>query len=416
MATRSLRSRMNSHASRMERIMAVSGQWTGGGRSRSNPPRDYIDFIRSTLGEGAVTEVLSLSASPAAPISIKIKKTQAEPTAPVEKQVQKAVEKVAENTADAITSIQANIDALKKSVEGRRGRRPAEYTQKLADLEAALKAAKEAQKVVTEVRTESAAAAKAPARRGRPPGSGKKAAPTQPEVAATAQAVAQVKEAVEASNVVQEIAENVADAVEEIAAEENIEIPIVDSQPEPVPPVTVSAPVAAEAAEQIDEELAELAAALGVSEEKPKVVSGKSGKLGKLAGLFGVKSNGRRVRSNSGMPEQVQQIILKQLRAKHGATADEAQQALKMLIEIFPRMQGDPVAKAKEIMSKYAQIMEIVRAPDEEEEEVEAPAPAPTRHQMTDEEAEAEIKRLIVLKIKEMLGLSSDVKANRRRR
>jgi hypothetical protein len=35
---------------------------------------------------------------------------------------------------------------------------------------------------------------------------------------------------------------------------------------------------------------------------------------------------------------------------------------------------------------------------------------------MTDEEAEAEIKRRIVAKIAEMLGLPSDVKANRRRR
>ena len=224
-----------------------------------------------------------------------------------------------------------------------------------------------------------------------------------------------MKEVAEAANVVQEIAENVADAVEEIAVEENIQIPIVDSQPEPVPPVTVSAPVAAAAAEQIDDDLAELEAAFADAGEKPKAAARKSSKLDKMAGLFGVKSNGRRVRSNSGMPENVQQIILKQLRAKHGATADEAQHALEMLIQIFPQMQGDPVAKAKEIMSKYAQIMEIVRAP-EEEEEAEAPAPAPARPPMTDEEAEAEIKRLIVLKIKEMLGLSSDVKANRRRR
>lgn len=398
--------------------MAVSGQWTGGGRSRSNPPRDYIAFIKQTLGDDAVTEILSSAASPAAPITVKIKKTQAEPSVPVEKQVQKAVEKVAENTADAITSIQANIAALKKSVEGKRGRRPAAFTEKLAELEAALAAAKKAQKVVTEVRTEAAAAAKAPARRGRPPGSGKKAAPTQPEVAAAVQTVAQVKEAVEAANVVQKISEEVADEVEQIAAEEQLEIPIVESQPEPVPPVTMSAPAAAAAAEQIDDDLAELEAAFADAGEKPKAAARKLSKLDKMAGLFGVKSNGRRVRSNSGMPEQVQRVIVQQLRRKYGATEDEAQQALEMLIQIFPQMQGDDRAKAREIMSKYAQIMEVLRTPDEEEEEVEAPAPAPApaRRTMTDEEAEAEIKRRIVAKIAEMLGLPSDVKANRRRR
>ena len=262
MATRTLRTRMNSHASRMERIMAVSGQWTG--RARSNPPRNHAAYIAKMVGQGKTVDVEPTIAQPEAPVTVSIQPAKtaktakpakpAQAQAPVQVQVVAAVEQVAANTKDAVASIEANIQSLRATRTGR-GRPSNEFKAKLAELEKQLAAAKAGQTIVKEVVQEAKAEEKKQktgAKVGRPP---KKAPAVVQEETATA--IATVQEAVEAANVVQTIAEEVADAAEKIAQEEGITVPVVDSVPEPAPPVVIPAPDAAAAA-----------AALGSSEEE----------------------------------------------------------------------------------------------------------------------------------------------------
>jgi hypothetical protein len=119
--------------------------------------------------------------------------------------------------------------------------------------------------------------------------------------------------------------------------------------------------------------------------------------------------------------ETVLAVIRNELMAQQGATPDEAKEAANEIAKAVSLMTGDPSLPdvVEKIRSLYAQIMDIIRDTDEDEDEGPVPvAPAPTRPAqpvLTDEEADAEIKRRIVAKIAEMLG-TAQVKANRRRR
>jgi len=430
----------------MERIMAVSGQWTG--RARSNPPRNHAAYIAKMVGQGKTVDVEPTIAQPEAPVTVSIQPAKtakaekpaktakpAQAQAPVQVQVVAAVEQVAANTKDAVASIEANIQALRATRTGR-GRPSNEFKAKLAELEKQLAAAKAGQTIVKEVVQEAKAEEKKQktgARVGRPP---KKAPAVVQEETATA--IATVQEAVEAANVVQTIAEKVADAAEKIAQEEGITVPVVDSVPEPAPPVVIPAPDAAAAVDPLLEALQAAnapavdpllealqaanapAAAVGTQPRRKKSAAER------IAGL--IQANGQRRYAHSSrrnpppmLNETVLAVIRNELMAQQEATPDEAKEAANEIAKAVSLMTGDPSLPdvVKKIRSLYAQIMDIIRDTDEDEDEGPVPvAPAPTRPAqptLTDEEADAEIKRRIVAKIAEMLG-TSQVKANRRRR
>ena len=411
--------------------MAVSGQWTG--RARSNPPRNHAAYIAKMVGQGKTVDVEPTIAQPEAPITVSIQPAKtakaekpakpakpAQAQAPVQVQVVAAVEQVAANTKDAVASIEANIQALRATRTGR-GRPSNEFKAKLAELEKQLAAAKAGQTIVKEVVQEAKTEEKKQktgAKVGRPP---KKAPAVVQEETATA--IATVQEAVEAANVVQTIAEEVADAAEKIAQEEGISVPVVDSVPEPAPPVVIPAPDAAAAVDPLLEALQAAnapAAAAGTQPRRKKSVAER------IAGLIQANGQQRYAHGSRRNPppvlnEAVLAVIRNELMAQQGATPDEAEEAANEIAKAVSLLTGDPSLEdvVKKIRSLYAQIMDFIRDTDEDEDEGPVPvAPAPTRPAqpvLTDEEADAEIKRRIVAKIAEMLG-TSQVKANRRRR
>jgi hypothetical protein len=426
----------------MERIMAVSGQWTG--RARSNPPRNHIAYLADMVGRGKIVDVVPTIAQPEAPITVSLKPEKppktakpAQAPAPVPVQVVAAVAQVAANTDDAVASIEANIKALRATRTGP-GRPSNEFKTKLAELEKQLAAAKAGQTIVKEVVQEAKKEEKKQkiqtgGKAGR--SSKKPAAVVQEE---TATAIATVQEAVEAANVVQTIAEEVADEAEKIAQEEGIAVPVVDSVPEPAPPVVIPAPDAAAAVDPLLEALQAAnapvvdpllealqaanapAAAVGTQPRRKKSAAER------IAGL--IQANGQRRYAHGSrrnpplvINEKVLAVIRDELMAQQRATPDEAKEAANEIAKAVSLITGDPSLEdvVKKIRSLYAQIMDIIRDTDEDEDEGPVPvAPAPTRPAQptfTEEEADAEIKRRIVAKIAEMLG-TSQVKANRRRR
>jgi len=182
------------------------------------------------VGQGKIVDVAPTIAQPEAPITVSLKPERppktakpAQAPAPVQVQVIAAVAQVAANTDDAVASIEANIKALRATRTGP-GRPSNEFKTKLAELEKQLAAAKAGQTIVKEVVQEAKKEEKKQkiqtgGKVGRP--SKKPAAVVQEE---TATAIATVQEAVEAANVVQAIAEEVADEAEKIAQEEGLSL------------------------------------------------------------------------------------------------------------------------------------------------------------------------------------------------